>query len=148
MHIGQVMQKPTVTVYQKADNLLCTKSRQLTVYQKADNLLCTKKPMTLHTYKAVHILLSILTHQTLTTPGVLGLSHLLPSLPLFPMLHTYLWSALRSFPIPWPCLLPFHCKSSFHTLFYTAYFRLLTVALLICCLVVIFRATTSILPIV
>jgi hypothetical protein len=24
---------------------------------------------------------------------------------LFPLLHSYLWSSLRSFPIPWPCLL-------------------------------------------
>jgi hypothetical protein len=82
-----------------------------------------KKPMTLHTYKLIDFLLSILTHQTLVTPGVLGLSRLLLSLPLFPMLHTYLWSSLRSFPIPWPCSLPFHCKSSFHILYHTAYYR-------------------------
>jgi hypothetical protein len=107
-----------------------------------------KKPMTLYTYKVDDIMLSILMHQTIATPGVLGLSHLLPSLPLFPMLHTYLWSSLRSFPIPWPCLLPFHCKSSFYILFYTVYFHLLTVALLIRCLVVISRALTSVLPII
>jgi hypothetical protein len=47
------------------------------------------------------------------------------------MLHTYLWSSLRSFHILWPCSLPFHCKSSLYTLFNTAYFRSLTVALLI-----------------
>jgi hypothetical protein len=107
-----------------------------------------KKPTTLRTYKLVNFSLSILTHQTLAMPSVLGLSRLLPSLPSFPMLHTYLWSSLRSFPIPWPCLLPFHCKSSFHILFYTAYFRLLTVALLIRCLVVISQALASVLPVV
>jgi hypothetical protein len=64
------------------------------------------------------------------------------------MLHSYLWSSLRSFPIPWPCLLPFHCKSSFHILFYTAYYCFLTVTLLICCLVVISRALASILPVI
>jgi hypothetical protein len=117
---------------------LC-KSRRLTAYQK---------PTTHCTYKVVDILLSILTHQTLTMPSVLGLSCLSLSLPLSAMLHTYLWSSLRSFPILWPCLLPFHCKSSFHTLFYTVYFHLLTVALLIRCLVVIFRAIASVLPVV
>jgi hypothetical protein len=76
-----------------------------------------KKPMTLCTYKLINIWLSILTHRSLATPGVLGLSCLLLSLPLFPMLLSYLWSSLRSFPIPWPCLLLFHCKSSFHILF-------------------------------
>jgi hypothetical protein len=68
--------------------------------------------------------------------------------PLFLVLHSYLWSSLRSFPIPWPCLLPFHCKSSFHILFYTIYFHLLTVALLIRCLVVISWALVSIIPVV
>jgi hypothetical protein len=53
---------------------------------------------------------------------------------------------LRSFPILWPCSLPFHCKSSFYTLFNTTYFRSLTVALLIHCPVVIFRACMSVLP--
>jgi hypothetical protein len=117
---------------------LC-KSRRLPAY---------KKLTTLYTYKVDDIILSILMHQTIAMHGVLGLSRLLPSLPLFPMLHTYLWSSLRSFPIPWPWLLPFHCKSSFYILFYTVYFRLLTVALLIYCLVVISRALASILPIV
>jgi hypothetical protein len=64
------------------------------------------------------------------------------------MLPSYLWSSLRLFPIPWPCLLPFHCKSSFHILFYITYYRLLTVTLLICCLVVISWALVSILPVV
>jgi hypothetical protein len=82
-------------------------------------------------------MLSILQHQTLTMPGVLGLSRLLPSLPLFPMLPPYLWSSLRSFPILWPCLLLFHCKSSFYIIFYIADYRLLTVTLLIRCLVVV-----------
>jgi hypothetical protein len=107
-----------------------------------------KMTTTLHTYKLVDFLVSILTHQTVATPGVLGLSCLLLSLPLFPMLPPYLWSSLRSFPIPWSCLLPFHCKSSFHTLFHIAYFRLLTVTLFIHCLVVISWALTSILPVV
>jgi hypothetical protein len=106
-----------------------------------------KKPTTLRKYKLIDFSLSILMHQTLTTPGVLSLSRLLPSLPLFPMLHSYLWSSSRSFPIPWPCLLPFHCKSSFHILFYTAYYCLLTVALHINCLVGISRALTSVLPV-
>jgi hypothetical protein len=30
---------------------------------------------------------------------------------------TYLWSSLRSFPILWPCSLPFHCKWSFYIVF-------------------------------
>jgi hypothetical protein len=106
---------------------LC-KSRWLPAY---------KKLTTLYTYKVNDIMLSILRHQTLTMPGVLGLSRLLLSLPLVPMLPPHLWSSLRSFPIPWPCLLLSHCKSSFHILFYIAYYRLLTVALLICCLIVI-----------
>jgi hypothetical protein len=55
-----------------------------------------KKLTTLHTYKLVDFLLSILTHQSLTMPSVLSLSCLFPSLPLFSMLHTYLWSSLRS----------------------------------------------------
>jgi hypothetical protein len=63
---------------------------------------------------------------------------------LFPVLHSYLWSSLRSFPIPWPCLLPFYCKSLFHILFYTTYYRFPTISLLICCLVVISQALTSI----
>jgi hypothetical protein len=67
---------------------------------------------------------------------------------LFPVLHSYLWSSLRSFPIPWPCLLPFHCKSLFHILFYTAYYRLPIISLLIHCLVVISQALTSILPVI
>jgi hypothetical protein len=117
---------------------LC-KSRWLPAY---------KKTMTLCTYKLVNFLLSILMHQTVATPGVLSLSHLLLSLPLFPMLLPYLWSSLRSFPIPWPCLLPFHCKSSFYILYYTVYFHLLTVTLFIHCLVVIFWAIVSILPVV
>jgi hypothetical protein len=91
--------------------------------------------------------LSILTHQTIATPGDLGLSCLKPSLPLSPMIPTYLWSSLRSFPIPWPCSLPFHHKSSFYTLSYTAYFPLLTIVLLIHCLVVISRVLASVLPI-
>jgi hypothetical protein len=46
---------------------------------------------------------------------------------LVPYTTTYLWSSLRSFPIPWPCSLSFHCKSSFYILFNTAYFaRLLS----------------------
>jgi hypothetical protein len=96
-----------------------------------------QKPTTLSIYKVDDILLSILPHQTITMPGDLGLSHLLPSLPSFPMLHSYLWSSLRSFPIPWPCLLLFHCKSSFHILFYTTYYHFPIIALLIHCLVVI-----------
>jgi hypothetical protein len=107
-----------------------------------------KKMMTLYTYKLVDFLVSILMHQTIATPSVLGLSHLLPSLPLFSMLHAYLWSSLRSFSIPWPCLLPFHCKSSLYILFYISYFHLLTIILLIHCLVVIFQAIMSVLPIV
>jgi hypothetical protein len=63
------------------------------------------------------------------------------------MIPTYLWSSLRSFPIPWPCSLPFHCKSSFYTLSHTTYFRLLTIVLLIRCPVVISRAIASVLPI-
>jgi hypothetical protein len=65
-----------------------------------------------------------------------------------PVLHSYLWSSLRSFPIPWPCLLPFHCKLLFHILFYTTYYHFPTVALLIHCLVVISWALVSVLPIV
>jgi hypothetical protein len=38
---------------------------------------------TLHTYKVDDIMVSILTHQTVATPGDLGLSCLLLSLPLF-----------------------------------------------------------------
>jgi hypothetical protein len=75
---------------------------------------------TLRTCKVDNIFLSILTHQTVAMPGDLGLSHLKLSLPLSPMIPTYLWSSLRSFPIPWPCSLPFHCKSSFCIFFYTA----------------------------
>jgi hypothetical protein len=116
--------------------------------QESRRLSAYIKMTTLSMYKVDDIMLSILWYQTLATPGVLSLSCLLPSLPLFPMLHTYLWSSLRSFPIPWPCVLPFHCKSSFHILFYIAYYRLLTVALLIHCLVVISRALASILPVV
>jgi hypothetical protein len=66
---------------------------------------------------------------------------------LIPYTTTYLWSSLRSFPIPWPCSLPFHCKSSFSILFNTTYFCLITIALLIHCLVVIFQAIVSVLPI-
>jgi hypothetical protein len=66
---------------------------------------------------------------------------------LVPYTTTYLWLSLRSFPIPWPCSLPFHCKSSFYILFNTAYFCSLTIALLICCPVVISRALASVLPI-
>jgi hypothetical protein len=55
--------------------------RQLTTY---------KKLMTLSMYKVDDNMLSILQHQTLTTPGVPGLFRLLPSLPLFPMLPSYL----------------------------------------------------------
>jgi hypothetical protein len=57
---------------------------------------------------------------------------------------TYLWSSLRSFPIPWPCSLPFYCKSSFYIL--SAYFWSLTVVLLIHCPVVISRAFAPIIP--
>jgi hypothetical protein len=54
-----------------------------------------QKPMTSHIQKAndslhIDILLSILMHQSLTMPAVLSLSCLLPSLPLFLILHTYL----------------------------------------------------------
>jgi hypothetical protein len=145
-HNGQWYAIGTISMYRpkQAEGFRCIsikvcRSWQLSMY---------KKPTTLHTYELIDFLLSILTHQSLTIPGVLGLSHLLPSLPLFPMLHTCLWSSLRSFPIPWPCLLSFHCKSSFHILFYTAYFCLLTVTLPICCLVVISRALAFILPII
>jgi hypothetical protein len=92
-----------------------------------------KKPMTPHISKVNDIILSILMHQTLATPSVLSLSHLLPSLPLFLMLYTYLWS---SFPI------------AFHILFYTAYYHFLTITLPIHCLVVISWALMSILPII
>jgi hypothetical protein len=37
--------------------------------------------------------------------------------------------------IAWPCLLPFHCKSLFHILFYIAYYHLLTIAALVTLLV-------------
>jgi hypothetical protein len=104
--------------------------------QECQRLSVYKKTMTLHTYKLINFWLSILMHQTIAMPGVLSLSRLLLSLPLFPMLPPYLWSSLRSFPIPWPCLLPFHCKSSFYILFYMVHFHLLTVALFIHCLVV------------
>jgi hypothetical protein len=105
--------RPKVSdIYRSSDS----KSQQLPVYNKTT---------TLHTYKLIDFLVSILTHQTVATPSVLGLSCLLLSLPLFPMLPPYLWSSLRSFPIPWPCLLPFHCKSSFYILFYISYFACL-----------------------
>jgi hypothetical protein len=58
--------------------------------QECRRLTAYKKKTTLHTYKLVDFWLSILTHQTIATPGVLGLSHLLLSLPLFPMLLPYL----------------------------------------------------------
>jgi hypothetical protein len=51
--------------------------------QKSWQLSTYKKPMTLSMYKVDDILLSILPHQTLTTPGVLGLPHLLLSLLCF-----------------------------------------------------------------
>jgi hypothetical protein len=59
---------------------------------------------------------------------------------------TYLWSSLRSFPILWPCSLPFHCKSSFYIPFNIAYFWSLTITLLIHCTVVISRAFASVIP--
>jgi hypothetical protein len=65
---------------------------------------------------------------------------------LIPYDTTYLWSSLRSFPILWPCSLPFHCKSSFYILFNTAYFQSLTVALLIRCPVVISWAFAPVIP--
>jgi hypothetical protein len=57
--------------------------------QECQQLPTYKKMTTLYTYKLIDFWFSILTHQTITT-GVLGLSHLLPSLPLFPMLPPYL----------------------------------------------------------
>jgi hypothetical protein len=68
--------------------------------------------------------------------------------PLFPLFHSYLWSCLRSFTIPWLCLLPFHCKSLFHISFYTASHHFPIVSWLICCLVVISWALVSAIPIV
>jgi hypothetical protein len=59
-------------------------------YSKSRRLPTYKKTTTPHTYKLVDFLVSILMHQTVATPGVLGLSRLLPSLPLFPMLLPYL----------------------------------------------------------
>jgi hypothetical protein len=44
--------------------------------------------------------------------------------------------------------LPFHCKSLFHILFYSAYYCFPTVPLLIRCLVVISGALASVIPIV
>jgi hypothetical protein len=54
-------------------------------YKNADDFLHTRRRR-LSTYKLIDFWLSILMHQTITTPGVLGLSCLLLSLPLFPML--------------------------------------------------------------
>jgi hypothetical protein len=58
--------------------------------QECQRLPAYKRTTTLHTYKLIDFWLSILMHQTITTPSVLGLSHLLLSLPLFPMLLPYL----------------------------------------------------------
>jgi hypothetical protein len=62
--------------------------------------------------------------------------------------NSYLWSCLRLFPIPWPCLLLFHCKSLFHIVCYTMSHCLPIISLLICCLIVISRALMSIIPII
>jgi hypothetical protein len=50
-------------------------------YRKANDYPHTENPMTFCIYKLDDFSLSILLHQTLKTPGVLGLSCLLPSLP-------------------------------------------------------------------
>jgi hypothetical protein len=57
-----------------------------------------ENPMTLCTYKLIDFSLSILMDQTLKTPGVLGLSCLLLSLPY--LLCYILISDHRSFPFP------------------------------------------------
>jgi hypothetical protein len=121
-YIGQVMQKPTTSHIQKANNPLHIQTCQLCTF-----------------------------HSNTSNPCNAQCSWSIPPVTISTLISYVKYLSLIIFkiiPHPMTCLLPFHCKSSFHILFYTAYYRLLTIALLIHCLVVICRALVSIIPII